>query len=316
MWLVLASHNGEPGMTKAARALGAGGSALDAVEAGIGPVESNAQDNSVGLGGMPNVLGQVELDASIMDGRTLAAGAVGALQGYEHPISIARLVMERSPHVFLVGDGARRFAQEMGFPARDLLTAKSRQQWRQGLQGFLSEAEAAGIGDREQLLALVNDLQEMVRQHGTVNFLAQDSRGDIASGVSTSGWPWKYPGRLGDSPVIGAGNYADNRYGAAACCGYGELAIRAGTARSVVLYMQMGLSVEDACRQAMQDLEPLLAAQGGDMTIHAMDCHGHAFGVTTDAKGPGYWVVTDQSLAAEECQYVCFALQRPEDEKA
>ena len=315
MWLVVASHNGQPGMTKAAQVLGAGGSALDAVEAGIVPVESNAQDNSVGLGGMPNVLGQVELDASIMDGRTLAAGAVGALQGYEHPISIARLVLERSPHVFLVGDGARRFAQELGFPVRDLLTAKSRQQWRQGLQGFLSEAEAAGIGDREQLLPLVNDLQEMVRQHGTVNFLALDSRGDIASGVSTSGWPWKYPGRLGDSPVIGAGNYADNRYGAAACCGYGELSIRAGTARSVVLYMQMGLSVEDACRKAMQDLEPLLAAQGGDMSIHAMDRNGRAFAITTDVTGPGYWVATDRSRAHEECDIARFPIQRPEQAK-
>lgn len=312
MWLVVASHNGEPGMTDAAQVLRAGGSALDAVEAGIGPVESNAQDHSVGLGGMPNVLGQVELDASIMDGRTLAAGAVGALQGYEHPISIALLVMERSPHVFLVGDGARRFAQETGFSVRDLLTAQSRQHWRRGLQEFLSEAEAASIGDRAQLLPLVNDLQEMVRQHGTVNFLAQDSRGDIASGVSTSGWPWKYPGRLGDSPVIGAGNYADNRYGAAACCGYGELAIRAGTARSVVLYMQMGLSVEDACRKAMQDLEPLLAAQGGDMAIHAMDRNGHAFAVTTDVAGPGYWVATVQSGVPEEREYLRFPIRRAE----
>jgi beta-aspartyl-peptidase (threonine type) len=298
-------------MTQAAKTLETGGSALDAVEAGISPVESNTLDDSVGLGGLPNVLGHVELDASIMDGRTLSAGAVGALQGYEHPISIARLVMERSPHVFLVGDGARRFAQEMGSDARDLHTPQSTQAWRQGLNQFLPEPEIDRIGEREQLLPLVNDLQEMVRQHGTVNFLALDSRGDIASGVSTSGWPWKYPGRLGDSPVIGAGNYADNRYGAAACCGYGELAIRAGTARSVVLYMQMGLSVEDACRKAMQDLEPLLATQGGDMGIHAMDRRGHAFGITTIAQAPGYWVVTNQTRAAQECEYAHFALRRP-----
>ncbi len=315
MWLVLASHNGEPGMTDAAQVLEAGGSALDAVEAGIGPVESNAQDDSVGLGGMPNVLGQVELDASIMDGRTRAAGAVGALQGHEHPISIARLVMERSPHVFLVGDGARRFAQEMEFDAQDLNTIQSRQAWRQGLRQFLSEPEIDHIGAREQLLPLVNDLQEMVRQHGTVNFLALDSHGDIASGVSTSGWPWKYPGRLGDSPVIGAGNYADNCYGAAACCGYGELAIRAGTARSVVLYMQMGLSVEDACRKAMQDLEPLLIAQGGDMSMHAMDRHGLAFGITTIAQAQGYWTVTEHSRMAQECEYVRYPLQRPSRER-
>jgi len=301
-------------MAQAAKALQAGGSALDAVEQGIGPVESNAWEDSVGLGSLPNVLGQVELDASIMDGRALAAGAVGALQGYEHPISIARLVMERSPHVFLVGEGARRFAHEMGFPRLDLCTPQSTQAWRQGLQRFLVETEIGSVGEREQLLPLVNNLQEMVRHHGTVNFLALDSQGDIASGVSTSGWPWKYPGRLGDSPVIGAGNYADNRYGAAACCGYGELAIRAGTARSVVLYMQMGLSVEDACRKAMQDLQPLLAAQGGDMGIHAMDRSGHAFGITTVAQAPGYWVVTERSRAAEERKYLHFPIQHPQSQ--
>jgi len=310
MWLVMASYNGQPGIEEAAAVLKTEGGALDAVEAGIRPVESNAQDDGVGLGGMPNVLSEVELDASIMDGRTLAAGAVGALTGYEHPISVARQVMERSPHVMLVGEGARRFAQETGHATRDLLTPEAQRKWREGMQKFISEQELARIADRRELLPLVDKLQEMQRQHGTVNFLAMDARGDIACGVSTSGWAWKYPGRLGDSPIVGAGGYADNRYGAAACCGYGELAIRAGTARSVVLYMKMGLSVGEACREAMRDLEPLLAVHGGGMSIRAMDRNGQPVAIATAPSDEGYWVMTDRSCAPERRESLVFSVRQ------
>ena len=310
MWLVMASHNGQPGIESAAHLLKAGASALDAVEAGIRPVESNVQDDSVGLAGMPNVLGEVELDASIMDGRTLAAGAVGALTGYEHPISVARQVMERSPHVMLVGEGARRFAQETGNTTSDLPTPDAQRKWREGMQKFISEQEIARIADRRELLPLVNELQKMQRQQGTVNFLAMDASGDIACGVSTSGWAWKYPGRLGDSPVIGAGAYADNRYGAAACCGYGELAIRAGTARSVVLYIKMGLSVDEACREAMRDLQPLLAVHGGGMSIRALDRKGQSFSIASSNSDEGYWIVTEQSRIPELRESAIFSVRQ------
>ena len=299
MLLVIASGNGLPGIEQAMQVLRQGGTAINAVEAGIRLVESNADDDSVGLGGLPNLLGQVELDASIMEGRTLAAGTVGALQGYEHPISVARRVMELSPHVMLVGAGANRFAEEMGFPPCDLLTDKARDKWREWLLRCISAEEIDGLASRRELLPLVQKLMDEVRRHGTTNLLARDRNGDIACGVSTSGWPWKYPGRLGDSPIIGAGNYADNRYGAAACTGYGELAIRCGTARSVVLYMKMGLGVADACREAMRDLQPLLAAHGGGMNIVAMDKDGQPCGITSAAKGGRYLVMTDESAAPE-----------------
>jgi len=300
MWLVLASGNGALGITGAARILADGGMALDAVEIATRLVESGDQDESVGVGGLPNVLGQLEQDASIMDGRTLAAGTVGALQGYEHPISVARRVMEMTPHVMLVGEGARRFAAELGLPRRKLPLPAAKEKWRQRLRESLSEAEVDALGKRAELLPVVREMTRPSRNHDTVNLIARDTHGDLACAVSTSGWAWKYPGRLGDSPIIGAGNYADNRYGAAACTGSGELAIRCGTARSVVLYMKMGLSVEEACREAMRDLEPLLAAHEGMMCILAMDRDGHPFSITNTEWGAHYLAMTPDSSAPEQ----------------
>jgi beta-aspartyl-peptidase (threonine type) len=295
MWSIVASGNGAPGMERAAQILRQGGTALDAVEEAARMVESNVQDDSVGLGGLPNLVGQVELDASIMDGRTLAAGAVGALRGFKHPISVARCVMERTTHVLLVGEGAGRFAAEMGFAPGELLTEEARRKWQGALEPFVPAGEMDHIADRRELLPMVQQLMRTRLQHGTVNFLARDRHGNIASAVSTSGWPYKYPGRLGDSPIIGAGNYANNRYGAAACTHHGELAVRCSTARSVVLYMKMGMTVEEACQEAMRDLQPLLAAHGGLMTIVATDSEGHHFGITSYEKEEPYLLMTDQS---------------------
>ena len=279
--IVVASSNGKVGISAAMAVLRNGGSAIDAVEAGIRLVESNPQDDTVGLGGIPNLLGQVELDASIMDGRTLAAGAVAALQGYEHPISIARKVMEELPHVLLAGSGAERFAAEMGFQRGELLTEKARETWEKRLHQAIPEAVMANLEEEPDLRQWVKRVRESRRAGGTVNFLAQDADaasltgGNICAGVSTSGQGWKYPGRVGDSPLIGAGNYADNRYGAAACTGLGEMAILAGTAHSVVLYLKMGLSLEEAGRQAMEDLHDLTAPYLGEMNIVTLDKDGH-----------------------------------------
>jgi beta-aspartyl-peptidase (threonine type) len=281
-----------------------GGSALDAVEQAARQIESNALDTSVGVGGLPNVLGQVELDASIMDGSTLASGAVGALQGYEHPISVARMVMEHTPHVFLVGAGAAHFAQEMGLPTAELLTEQSRASWQAALSPFGGPADAQTIHHRPDLAGLVTRLSRVPREHGTVNFLARDKCGNLASAVSTSGWPWKYPGRLGDSPVIGAGNYADSRYGAATCTGHGELAIRCSTARSVVLYLKMGLSLEQACQAAMEDLRPLLGPQAGPLTLLAITAQGSTFGMTTDRDEMPYLLVGGRGDQLLRMRYV------------
>ncbi len=272
--IVVASSNGSVGIKEAMAVLKAGGSALDAVEAGIHKVESNPDDPTVGYGGYPNILGEVELDASIMDGKTLSAGSVGAIKGYEHPISVARKVMEKLPHVMLVGEGAARFAAEMGFSKTDLLTDNARQAWEKTLRRDMSESTFQNLSAQTDLWKWVTLATDPERAGGTVNFIAQDAQGNLCTGVSTSGWAWKFPGRLGDSPVIGAGNYAHNRYGAAACTGMGEMAIRAGTARSMVLYMKMGLSIDEAGRTAMADLDELGGKYLDRMNIIAVDKNG------------------------------------------
>lgn len=281
--IVVASSNGHVGIVEAMAVLKAGGSAIEAVETGIRLVEANPDDHSVGYSGYPNILGQVELDASIMDGRDLRSGAVGAMQGFKHPISVALKVMERLPHVFLVGAGAERFATEMGFEREDLLTEDARRTWQKGLANAGAPAEIlADPSALQELWKWVELATDPERTRGTVNFIAQDAQGNICGGVSTSGWAWKYPGRLGDSPVIGAGLYVDNRYGAAACTGMGEMAIRASTAHSVVFYMKMGLSLQEAGQRAMTDLNDLGGRYLSRMNFIALDAQGQPAGFSTE----------------------------------
>ncbi|MCA9933166.1 MAG: N(4)-(beta-N-acetylglucosaminyl)-L-asparaginase [Ardenticatenaceae bacterium] len=279
--IVVASTNGSVGIQEAVRVLREGGTAVAAVEAGIRLVEANPDDHTVGYGGYPNILGEVELDASIMNGRTLETGAVGAVKGYAHPISIARAVMERLPHVMLVGDGAARFATEMGFTQQDLLTEEARHIWAARLKQDMPAETFANLAQEITLADWVRLATDPERAKGTVNFIAQDMHGDIACGVSTSGWAWKYPGRLGDTPIIGAGNYADNRYGAAACTGMGEMAIRAATAHSIVIYMKMGMSLAEACTEAMVDLRALNGRFISVMHLIALDKDGSPAGFSS-----------------------------------
>lgn len=283
--IVVASANGDVGIGAAAEILRRGGSALDAAEAGVRLVEDNLGDTSVGTGGLPNLLGVVELDASIMDGRTLASGAVAALKGYPNPVSIARHVMTDLPHVLLVGEGAARFAAECGFHSAGLLTDASRETWRSRIDPSLEERLRAGTmahaGVMDLIARLANDPENV---GGTENFLARDQAGNIASAVSTSGWAWKYPGRTGDSPVIGAGNYCDDRYGAAACTGQGERAIRLSVARSVILYLKQGLPVQEAVAEAMRDTLVLENASEGAFHIVAMDAQGNHAAVSNREK--------------------------------
>lgn len=279
--VVVASTNGMVGIQEAVAVLRDGGTAVAAVEAGIRLVEANPDDHTVGYGGYPNILGDVELDASIMNGRTLETGAVAAMKGYTHAISVARKVMEELPHVLLVAAGAERFAAEMGFFTQDLLTPEAQTVWEQRLRRDMPSDVFANLHAQTALRDWVRLATDPERAKGTVNFIAQDAYGDIACGVSTSGWAWSYPGRLGDSPVIGAGNYADNRYGAAACTGMGEMAIRAGTARSVVLYMKMGMSLTEACAEAMRDLQDLDGRFIGVMSLVALDKDGNPAGFSS-----------------------------------
>ncbi len=252
--LLAASANGAKALPAAMAVLRRGGSALDAVEAAARVVEADPSDTSVGKGGWPNILGQVEVDASIVDGSTRRAGAVGAVRGYLHPISIARAVMERLPHVMLVGEGAMRFAEEIGAERARLLVPRTRELWID----FLKEAREtpASIARRRRLAPVVRRTVSLARK-GTVNFIAIDLRGRIASAVSTSGWGYKYPGRVGDSPIVGAGNYCDGRYGAATCTGFGELAMRCLTAKTALDRLAAGMSPADAARRAIAEVNGL-----------------------------------------------------------
>jgi beta-aspartyl-peptidase (threonine type) len=290
--IVVASANGRVGIRQAVDVLREGGTALDAVVAGIKPVEANPDDHSVGYSGLPNLLGEVELDASIMDGRGLRAGAVGALKTHQDAIESARRVMEDLPHVLIVGAGADRLASEIGLPATELLTEEARRIWQERLES--EPRDAVYIARVRGMVGALASDPEFPEEppHGTVNFIARDRNGDIACGVSTSGWAWKYPGRLGDSPIIGAGNYADNRWGAAACTGRGEMAQRCLTAHSVVTFLRFGMSLEDALRMAMTDLRSLDDPYASEMNIVALDKNGNPSAAST-ALGKTYIYMRD-----------------------
>lgn len=300
--IVVASANGKIGIERAVAVLREGGSALDAVVAGIEVVEADPNEHSVGYSGLPNLLGEVELDASVMDGRTLATGAVGALKGYQDAIALARRVMEELPHTLIVGDGAARLAEETGFAATDLLTPEAERIWRQRLDPHETERSRYHARMREIVHRMSRDPElpdPVPDHHGTVNMIARDRRGDIACGVSTSGWAWKYPGRLGDSPIIGAGNYADNRWGAAACTGRGEMAQRCCTAHSVVTFMRLGMGLDEAVRTAMDDIVALDDPYAGEMNVVAIDADRNHAGASTSA-GKTYVFMRDDMDAPEE----------------
>lgn len=295
---LLTNDEGGVGVRPALAALECGRSALDAVELGIRAVEADPAVRSVGVGGAPNLLGEMELDASIMDGGTLQTGAVAALKGFLHPISVARQVMARLPHVLLVGAGAARFAAEIGAERGETLSSEARADYARWLAGRLSPDLAAAWPDLP-LAALAWPSNGAPAPGGTTIFLARDGQGRMAGGVSTSGWAYKYPGRAGDSPIIGAGLYVDERYGAVACTHTGEMTIRAGTARAVVAYLKMGATVEEACREAADDLRRLRGGFLGAVVIHVLDRQGQPFVLSLDAPGAGYWWWDGASPAAE-----------------
>lgn len=244
--IAVASMNGMKATAKAMELLQSGRPPLDAVIAGVNIVEDDPNDHSVGYGGLPNEECEVELDASVMDGRTCGCGAVGALKHIKNPSKVARLVMERTDHIFLVGEGALKFALRMGFPKEELLTEYSRKmwlEWRSKLadrDNWLTE-EAAGTA-----------FGRVVSHYGTINCLAVDASGNLAGTTTTSGLSWKIPGRVGDSPIIGAGLYVDNDVGAAGSTGRGEANIKVCGAHSAVELMRQGKTPAQACREVLQ----------------------------------------------------------------
>jgi beta-aspartyl-peptidase (threonine type) len=305
--VIIASERGEVGMADGVALLRDGASAMDAVEVVVRAAEANESDHYVGAGGLPNLLGVVELDASIMDGATRRAGAVAAVTGFPHPITIARAVCDRLPqHLLLVGAGAERFADEVGIPRGETLTQEARALWLAGLEPdglAAAEAEHGGVEVtyRRQVIDRLAAMTPPAAPWGTVNVLALDAAGNLACGVSTSGYPWKYPGRVGDSAVIGAGNYCDNRVGAAACTGRGEPAIRAGTARSVLLAVAAGSGPARACATALAQAMELPDEFKSSLQALCLLPDGSHGGASTQA-GATYAVMTarDESYRIEE----------------
>ena len=221
--------------------LAQGGSALDAVEAGARWAEGDLCNSTVGRCGYPDRDGVVTLDASIMDGDG-RCGAVAALQDIVHPVSVARRVMEQTPHVMLVGEGAQQFALQQGFAKEQLRTKEAEQAWREWLKKSeykpqINAERAAKPGNKEN--------------HDTLGILALDASGKLAGACTTSGMAWKLHGRVGDSPIIGAGLYVDNEVGAATASGVGEEMIRNAASFLVVELMRQGRSPMEACREAI-----------------------------------------------------------------
>ncbi len=304
--VILGSERSEIGLPLGMDVLRRGGSALDAVEAALRACEDNLADHYVGTGGLPNAQGVVELDASLMVGSTRQYGAVAALQGYPHPVSVARQVLERLPqHCLLVGAGAALFAAESGFETAELLTPESRRMSREALapsaESVEGERTAAQAGDEAYRLAAV-DLVARLAPHdgpwGTINVIALDATGEMVVGVSTSGYPWKYPGRVGDSAVPGAGSWCDLRGGGAACTGRGELSMRSGTARSVVDALAAGADVEKACREALADAATLPDAFRAELRVLALTPDGR-HGGAAGMPGATYSVMTATSTSPE-----------------
>ncbi|MDT0262628.1 N(4)-(beta-N-acetylglucosaminyl)-L-asparaginase [Jatrophihabitans lederbergiae] len=304
--VVIGSERSEVGLPAAMAILAAGGSALDAVEVGLRRCEDNLADHYVGTGGLPNAQGLVELDASLMVGSSRAFGAVGAVKGFPNPISIARAVLEKLPqHSLLVGAGAELFAEENGFSRAELLTEESRKLFRSALEPSAESVEGentnARAGDeryRETALALVRRLAPHDGPWGTINILALDSSGELVVGVSTSGYPWKYPGRVGDSALPGAGNYADLRYGGAACTGRGELSMRATGARNIVADLARGLDPAEACLAMLTDAATLPDEFRAELRCLALTPDGR-HGAAAGQTGSVYAVMTETSTEPE-----------------
>ena len=241
--VALATWNNQGAAAAAWDVLRAGGWALDAVEQGARVPEADPADTSVGLGGRPDRDGRVTLDACVMDERH-RCGAVAAIEDILHPVSVARKVMEETPHVMLVGDGARQFALDQGFEATNLLTAESEAAW----QSWTRETDyRPAINSERRDLPVEED-------HDTIGIVALDADGRLCGACTTSGWAFKMRGRVGDSPIIGAGLYVDGEVGAASATGHGEEMVRMAAAHTIVEAMRYGRAPQQACREAVERL--------------------------------------------------------------
>lgn len=253
----VSSANGLRAVNRAMELMLKGTDTLDAAVEGVKIQELDPADNSVGYGGLPNEEGVVQLDASCMHGPTRRAGAVAALEGIKTPSEVARLVLKYTDHILLVGEGAKRFALSYGFKEEDLLTPESRQLWLEWRANRGPDDDWLNVPEHEPMVA---------RPTGTINLDVVNAQGDVSSITTTSGLAWKLPGRAGDSPIVGAGQYTDNDIGAAGSTGRGEANIMVCGGFLTVEGMRRGLAPTDACletlKRAVRLTQPRLLKNG------------------------------------------------------
>lgn len=311
---VISSRNGLQAVTRAMELLEGGEDTLEAVVSGVNIVEADPEDRTVGYGGLPNAEGVVQLDSSVMHGPTRGAGAVGALEGVKHPSRVAMAVMRYTDHVFLVGAGAGRFAKEMGFEIEDLLTDRARTTW---LRWRAEQSDSDDYLTPEQSHEGVEDFGledawDGIRRYGTINCCAVDAAGGLSGVTTTSGLFFKVPGRVGDSPIIGAGLYVDDDVGAAGSTGRGEAVIKSCGSMLVVENMRNGMSPTDACLEALRRIvhftvEDRLLDDAGrpnfNVNFYAVNKDGD-HGAAAIYSGSGYAVADGGGARHEDSAYL------------
>jgi N4-(beta-N-acetylglucosaminyl)-L-asparaginase len=254
--VAVASKNGLEAVGRAVQRMEAGLAPVEAAVEGVRIVEADPDDVTVGYGGLPNAEGVVQLDACCMDGPTMRAGAVGALEGFKHPAGVALEIMRRTTRVLLVGEGAARFARSLGFPTENLLTERSRKIWlywkgqMSSIDDWMTTPEQVEDPDVQWFI----EKYGAVRPTGTINLCAVNADGVLGGTTTTSGLFFKIPGRVGDSPLIGAGLYIDGEVGAAGSTGRGESVIQIAGSHTVVELMRAGKSPREACLGALDRL--------------------------------------------------------------
>jgi N4-(beta-N-acetylglucosaminyl)-L-asparaginase len=304
--VVIANGNGIEAVKKAYELISAGADALDALIAGVTIVEDDPDNHSVGYGGLPNEDGVVELDASCMHGPTHSAGAVAALRNIKNPSKVAKLVMERTDHVLLVGEGALRFAKAHGFREENLLTEEARRLWLEWKENMSDKDHWFPNGDKSEA---EHSYLESMRITGTINCNALDASGNLSGVTSTSGMAYKIPGRIGDSPIIGAGLYVDNEIGACGSTGRGEENLKNLGSFMVVEYMRQGKSPTEACLLVCRRILDHALGRGlkdkqgiptFTLSFHAINKKGEYGAAVLKAKVPSYFCVCDEKGARNE----------------
>ena len=284
--VIISSGNGVDACNKAFEQIESGSHPLDAVVSGINIVENDPTDHSVGYGGLPNEDGVVELDSCVMDGPTHKAGAVAGLRNMANPSTVAALVMRRTDHVLLVGEGALRFAKAHGFKEQELLTDEARRIWLKWKESHSNHDD--WISTAEDPTIAFGPYESPEFTYGTITCMALTKSGNLAGCTSTSGLSYKIPGRVGDSPIIGAGLYVDNEVGACGSTGRGEANLQNCSSFMIVEYMRAGMAPEQACLEMLKRIskkaEPRLRDENGHpnfgLTFYAVRKDGLYGGAT------------------------------------